>query len=60
MEFQLINMFQDYYFAFFTNGTQHPELGVLSKTVVKFAHPNVPLQGHLSLTDDPAHMRYKA
>lgn len=47
--FRLLNMRQDLRIALVRNGLQFPVIAAWSQ-VVKVAHPNQPMQGHLSLT----------
>jgi len=56
LRFNLINMWADYGFRFFRNGTDYP-IYVSASNTVTFKHTNPPMQGHLALTDDPTQMR---
>eukprot|EP01114_Cavostelium_apophysatum_P002247 TRINITY_DN1197_c0_g1_i2.p1 TRINITY_DN1197_c0_g1~~TRINITY_DN1197_c0_g1_i2.p1 ORF type:complete len:220 (+),score=33.71 TRINITY_DN1197_c0_g1_i2:61-720(+) len=57
LTFRLVNMFADYGFAFFTNGTEYPILISFANNTVEFTNYEQPLQSHIALTPEPYTMR---
>lgn len=55
LSFRLVNMRADVIMGFFTGGFDNPTLVAVSE-VISFAHPNEPLQGHLSYGGNPSQM----